>query len=446
MSVTVLIVDDDKLTRETLARSLTDGYRTITSGTGDEALRMIAADGIDVVLVDMCMPKMTGLALQEKINALEQRPVVIFITGHGTVESAVQAMKLGAYDYITKPVNLDRLVLLIEKSLENRKLKEENLFLKKKIRENFAPANLVGDSVAMQKITQQLLQVSATSVSVLIEGETGTGKELLANIVHYNSSRAAGPFIKVNCGAFVENLLESELFGHEKGAFTGAVAARKGRFELADHGTLFLDEIAELPLPSQVMLLRFLQEKTFERVGGSKTLQVDVRIIAATNKDFTELIRSGAFREDLFYRLCVVRVKVPPLRERKEDILPLVHHFIKHYSEIHNRPISGIDTELLDRMQSYHWPGNVRELMNCIESMVVTATKPWISPETIPDYLPCGCGPAEQKVMDEGVLAQTERQLIMETLQQTGRDKVKTARILGIGLRTLYRKIEKWRL
>lgn len=446
MSVTVLIVDDDKLTRETMARSLADGYHTMTSGSGDEALRMIAAGGVDVVLVDLCMPNMTGLALQEKINGLEQRPVVIFITGHGTVESAVLAMKLGAYDYITKPVNLDRLGLLIEKSLENRKLKEENLFLKKKIRENFAPTNLVGNSVVMQKIMQQLLQVSATSVSVLIEGETGTGKELLANIVHYNSSRAAGPFIKVNCGAFVENLLESELFGHEKGAFTGAVAARKGRFELADHGTLFLDEIAELPLPSQVMLLRFLQERTFERVGGSKTLKVDVRIIAATNKDFTELIRNGAFREDLFYRLCVVRVKVPPLRERKEDILPLIHHFIKYYSEIHNRPISGISTDMLDRMQSYHWPGNVRELMNCIESMVVTTTEPLISPETIPDYLPCGCSPSEQEAMDEGVLAQTERQLIMETLHQTGRDKAKTAKILGIGLRTLYRKIEKWHL
>lgn len=445
MNVSILIVDDDKLTRETLARSLADGYHTAMSGSGAEALGIIAAGGVDVALVDLCMPDMNGLILQENINKLENRPVVIFITGHGTVESAVKAMKLGAYDFITKPVNLDRLGLLIQKSLENRKLKEENLFLKKKIRENFVPTNLVGDSTVMKKILAQLHQVSSTNATVLIEGETGTGKELLANIVHYNSSRADGPFIKVNCGAFVENLLESELFGHEKGAFTGAVSSRKGRFELADGGTLFFDEIGELPLPSQVRLLRFLQEKTFERVGGSKTFNVDVRIIAATNKDLEEQIKKGNFREDLFYRLCVVRVKVPPLKDRKEDVDQLIHHFLDHYSEIHNRPITGLSQDILHRMKAHHWPGNVRELMNCVESMVVSSTSSMISLESIPDHLPCKCNLPGQNDHEAGLMAQTERQLIEETLQKTGGDKVEASKLLGIALRTLYRKLEKWK-
>ncbi len=445
MNVSILIVDDDKLTRETLARSLAEAYQTTTTGSGAEALAIISAGGIDVALVDLCMPDMDGLVLQENINKLENRPVVIFITGHGTVESAVQAMKLGAYDFITKPINLDRLGLLIQKSIENRNLQEENLFLKKKIKENYVPTNLIGNSTAMKKILEQLHQVSSTNATVLIEGETGTGKELLANIVHYNSNRAAGPFIKVNCGAFVENLLESELFGHEKGAFTGAITTRKGRFELADGGTLFFDEIGELPLPSQVRLLRFLQEKTFERVGGSKTFKVDVRIIAATNKALEEQIKVGDFREDLFYRLCVVRVKVPPLKEREEDIEQLIHHFLDHYSEIHNRPITGLSQDILDRMKTYPWPGNVRELMNCVESMVVSSTTAHISMESIPDHLPCRCNLPGHDGHETGLMAQTERQLIEETLQKTGGDKVETSKILGIALRTLYRKLEKWK-
>lgn len=445
MSTSILVVDDDKLTRETLSRSLADNYKTTTSGSGVEALEMISMGGIDIALVDLCMPDMSGLDLQKKINKLENRPVVIFITGHGTLESAVQAMKLGAYDFITKPINLDRLGLLIEKALENRKLREENLFLKKKIRENYDSTKVIGESAAMKKVLEQLQQVSTTNATVLIEGETGTGKELLANIVHYNSNLTTGPFIKVNCGAFVETLLESELFGHEKGAFTGAASARKGRFELAHGGTLFLDEIGELSLGSQVRLLRFLQEKTFERVGGTKTIKVDVRIIAATNRILGEMIKTGDFREDLFYRLCVVRVKVPPLRHRKEDIDQLVQHFLRHYCEIHNLRIKGLDQEVIECMKKYHWPGNIRELMNCVESMVVSTTDPTISVECIPDYIPCGTHELKGFKEGNGLLDQSERQLISETLEKTGGDKVEAAKILGIGLRTLYRKIEKWK-
>ena len=443
MNASILVVDDDKLTRETLARSLADSYDTATAGSGAEALERIIGGGIELVLVDLCMPDMGGLDLQDQINRLEEPPLVIFITGHGNVETAVVAMKQGACDFITKPVNLDRLGLLIEKSLETRNLRQENLLLKSRLRGNCAPAKPVSDSPAMQRIVAQLLQVATTHATVLIEGESGTGKELLANIVHYNSDRVAGPFIKVNCGGFVENLLASELFGHEKGAFTGAVATRKGRCELADKGTLFLDEVGELPLSAQVRLLRFLQDKTFERVGGNKTLKVDVRIIAATNKNLDEMVESGAFREDLFYRLCVVRVKIPPLRLRPEDIDPLIRHFLNHYGETHHRPLAGIDQEILAYMRSYPWPGNVRELMNCIESMVVTTTGPWITKDALPEHLLFKCRMQEQNALPEGALARSERQLIAETLQQTGGDKVATARILGIALRTLYRRLKE---
>ena len=443
MNKSILVVDDDKVTRETLARSLADAYDTTTAGNGVEALQRIMENDIDVALVDLCMPDMNGLALQEQINRMQNPPLIIFITGHGNVEAAVQAMKQGACDFITKPVNLGRLELLIEKALETRRLREENLLLKNRLREHCVPAKPVGDSPVMQRLVAQLLQVAPTQATVLIEGESGTGKELLANIAHYNSNSAAGPFIKVNCGGFVESLLESELFGHEKGAFTGAVATRKGRCELADKGTLFLAEVGELPLSAQVRLLRFLQEKTFERVGGNKTLHVDVRIIAATNKNLEELVKSGAFREDLFYRLCVVRVRIPPLRHRREDIDPLIRHFLKHFGETHHRPLSGIDPEILAHMRSYPWPGNVRELMNCIESMVVTATGAWISKEALPEHLLFKCRMQEQNTALEGALAKNERRLIAETLRQAGGNKVATARILGISLRTLYRRLEE---
>jgi two-component system, NtrC family, response regulator AtoC len=448
MEKQVLIVDDDKLSRETLARSLAGEYQCRTAANGREALEIITTGEIDIVLADLMMPEMGGLKMLEETGKMREPPVVIMITGHGTVESAVAAMKLGAYDYVTKPVNLERLALLLQKALETWQLRRENILLRNKLRENYAPTRMIGKSPAMAKILEQLERVAATATTVLIEGESGTGKELIANHLHFNSPRAAGPFIKINCAAFVDNLLESELFGHERGAFTGAVAAKKGRFELADGGTLFLDEIGDLPATAQARLLRFLQEKTFERVGGVKTFKVDIRLVSATNRNLEEMVARGEFREDLFYRLCVVRLKTPPLRERKEDLPALIDHFLAHYSETHNRPISGLDRAARDFLLNHPWPGNVRELMNCLECMVVSAARPRLGLPDIPEHLRRLPPPYPDPggVEADGLLAQNEKQLIAAALRQTGMNKVAAAKLLGIGLRTLYRKIDKWNL
>lgn len=440
---TILIVDDDKMTRQTLSLALQDSYQTILAKDGKTALTVLREEEIDVVLSDLFMPGMNGIELLEEINRLPEKPPVIFITGQGTVETAVQAMKLGAYDYVTKPVNIDRLCLTIEKTLETKRLKEENILLKEKIKENFPDLSLIGESPAMQKIKELAGQVAATSATVLIEGESGTGKELITNIIHYNSPVAHGPFIKVNCAAFAEGVLESELFGHEKGAFTGAVAAKKGRFELADNGTLFLDEIGEMPAAIQVKLLRFLQEQTFERVGGTKTLKVRVRIISATNRNLAEMIRSGTFREDLYYRLRVVKIEMPPLRERREDIPALVASFVRKFSHLHAKPISRVADEVMQLILHYHWPGNIRELMNCIESSVVMTRDETITIDSIPEYLTY-TGNGGEPESKEGMLQEMERQLISEVLQKTAGDKVRAAKMLGIGLRTLYRKLDRW--
>ncbi len=446
MTASLLIVDDDKLTRETLASALAGGYHTTTAKSGREALELLESEKIDMVLSDLNMPDVDGLALLEKINQMKTRPTVIFITGHASVESAVRAMKLGAYDYITKPVNLDRLTLLLEKALENRNLKEENERLRNDLRDHHKRIHMVGQSQIMKNILEEVAQVATTDASVLIEGESGTGKELIASLIHYHSQRASAPFIKVNCAAFAEGVLESELFGHERGAFTGAVSARKGRFELAHGGTLFLDEIGDLPLAAQIKLLRFLQERTFERVGGSKTFKVDVRVISATHRNLEELVRTGAFREDLHYRLRVVRVKVPALRERPEDIEPLIMHFLRHFSEIHHRPLEEISDEVLQVMKAHKWPGNVRELMNCVESMVVMTKGNVVTMDSIPDHLHYICETMQTESMGAGILADLEKQAIVEALRKTFGNKVEASKLLGIGLRTLYRKIDKLQL
>ena len=446
MSASLLIVDDDKLTRDTLADALADDYRTYTAANGEAALSMLQAGDFDVVLSDLMMPGLSGLELMEKISQLANRPEVIFITGHATVESAVEAMKLGAADYITKPVRLDRLCMLLQKTLETRRLREENTRLKSRIREDNARVGLVGASPVLMKALDHARQVADTDASVLIEGESGTGKEAIANFIHYQSHRCAAPFIKVNCAAFAEGLLESELFGHERGAFTGAVATKKGRFELADGGTLFLDEVGDLPAAAQVKLLRFLQEKAFERVGGNKTYKVDVRIVAATNRNLRDLVRDGAFREDLYYRLRVVSILAPPLRERNEDIAPLVRHFLRHFGDIHSRPVVAITNEALTAIKTHAWPGNVRELMHCVESMVVMARGDTLTPADLPEYLVFDEASGPPANADSGIMAQMERQAIADALRQTNGNKVDAARLLGIGLRTLYRKIEKWRL
>ncbi len=441
----VLIVDDDMMTRQTLSMALEDDYVTLTATDGLNALEVLEKEDVDVVLSDLDMPGLNGIELLEKINSMGNTVPVIVITGQGTIETAVQAMKLGAYDYVTKPVNLDRLALLIEKTLENKRLKEENKLLREKIQESYPDLNVIGRSPAIKKCQELALQVAATKATVLIEGESGTGKELITNLIHYNSPVAHGPLIKVNCSAFAEGVLESELFGHEKGAFTGAVSTKKGRFELAHGGTLFLDEVGEMPPSIQVKLLRFLQERTFERVGGTKTIKVDVRIISATNKDLAELVKQGKFRDDLFYRLRVVKIKMPPLRERKEDLEDLVTSFIARFSHLHGKPMVGISEDAMELIRAYDWPGNVRELMNCIESAVVMAKGDVITVESIPEYLTYK-GPDVEMNSKVGLLHELERKAIIDTLNTTRGDKVKAAKILGIGLRTLYRKIEKYGL
>ena len=440
----VLIVDDDNMTLQTLSMALEDDYDTLTATNGLNALKTLAREDIDVILSDLDMPGLNGIELLAKINEMDEPVPVIVISGQGNIEAAVEAMKLGACDYVSKPVNLDRLALLIEKTLENKRLKEENKLLKQQIREHGPDLNMIGHSEALNKCKDLALQVASTKATVLIEGESGTGKELITNIIHYNSPVAHGPLIKVNCSAFSEGVLESELFGHEKGAFTGAVATKKGRFELANGGTLFLDEAGEMPPSIQVKLLRFLQEKTFERVGGTKTMKVDVRIISATNKNLGELVKEGTFRDDLFYRLRVVKIEIPPLRDRKEDLDELVSGFIEKYSHLHGKPITGIEDDALDLIRGYNWPGNVRELMNCIESAVVMVHGDVITVEEIPEYLTFKtAGPGGSK---EGLLHELERKAIIDTLNSTRGEKVKAAKILGIGLRTLYRKLDKYEL
>ena len=443
---TVLIVDDDKITRQTLSMALEDEYSSIiTAEGGKQALALLEKENIDVILSDLDMPGMDGIDLLTRINQLQDPPPVIFITGQGTIETAVKAMKLGASDYVSKPVNVDRLVLLINKTLENKRLKEENIQLKERIRESSPDLTMIAQSDAMKKITDLALQVASSKATVLIEGEGGTGKEVITNLIHYNSAVADGPFVKVNCSAFAEGVLESELFGHEKGAFTGAVSAKKGRFELADGGTLFLDEIGDMPASIQVKLLRFLQEREFERVGGTRTLRVDVRIISATNKNLEELVKKGTFRDDLYYRLRVVKIEVPPLRRRKEDIAPLAESFLRKYADFHGKPVQGISDEAMEMLISYDWPGNVRELTNCIESAVVMTRKDSIDIDGIPEYITYKTVDADID-MDGGLLQEMELQTIRQVLDETGGDKTRAAKKLGIGLRTLYRKIEKYNL
>ncbi|WP_410346530.1 sigma-54-dependent transcriptional regulator [Thioalkalivibrio sp.] len=442
----ILIVDDDRMTRETLSRALSDSYATLTAGSGEEALELLQSEPVSIVLADLVMPGMNGMELLEAINKLEYRPMVILITGQGTVDSAVEAMKLGAYDYLPKPINIDRLDVLILKALEALKLRDENLQLKRKFAERYSDVAIVGQSPEIRQLLAQVEQVASTNATVLIEGESGTGKEMIANIIHFNSDRALGPFVKVNCAAFSEGVVESELFGHERGSFTGALATKKGRFELADGGTLLIDEVGDLPPSVQVKILRFLQERTFQRVGGHRDLKVDVRIVSATNRKLEELVAEGSFREDLYYRLCVVRLKIPPLRERRQDIDIMCEHFLRHYSETHNRDIDGISDEVRELMRKHSWPGNVRELMNCVESMVVTATGRLITLDNLPEHLLSKCAAMQIEPETGGTLAAMERQMIAETLEHTGGDKPEAARILGIGLRTLYRKIERWGL
>ena len=448
----VLIMDDEERERKRIEDHLTrKGYDTQGTGTVPEAVDALQRDRFDVFLTDCNIPGVDALRTSEEARKINPDLAVIIMTAFGTIETAVKAIKAGAYDYLPKPVDLDQLVMLIERVSERRDLIRENAELKERLIERYKFDEIVSTSHAMEEVLNMAGRVAKSNATVLLRGESGTGKELVAKAIHYQSPRAGYPLVKVNCAALPETLLESELFGHEKGAFTGATARRTGRFEAADKGTLFLDEIGELTPGMQVKLLRVLQEHEFERLGGNQTIKADVRVIAATNRDIEKSIREGAFREDLYYRLNVVSILIPPLRDRKEDIPSLLDHFIKKYGDENGKQFSGISAEVRDLLLRYTYPGNVRELENIIERAVVLAHKDIITTTDLP--LPVRTLMNERKTSVQqlkGSLKDTldtlERGLILDALKDSGGIQTRAAEKLGISERVLRYKIGKYRV
>ena len=443
---TLLVADDDPGLRESLERTLTrEGYRVVLASDGRAALERVQAGGVDLIVTDLRMPGLTGLELLRAAKAIMPDVDVILLTAFGTVEEAVKAMKDGAYDFLTKPFRREQLIKLVDKALERRDLIEQNKELKKQLEDIRAKGQMIGSSPAYRRMLSLVEQVADSSATILIQGESGAGKELVARTIHERSGRRAGPFVAVNCAALPETLLESELFGYEKGAFTGAAGRKEGRFELANTGTLFLDEVAELSRVTQPKILRVLQEGEFERLGGTRTLQVDVRIVAATNQDLAEMVKEKRFREDLYYRLNVITVRVPPLRERHEDIRLLAQHYLRVYAAKNGRKLESFSNEALERLESYKWPGNVRELENLIERTVLLARKDRIDAEDLPEEVAGVKRPPRDAILElvGTPLAEIEQRLLDETLRITGGNKTQAAKLLGIDVRTVARKLER---
>jgi DNA-binding NtrC family response regulator len=439
-SARILIVDDEAVVRESLGDWFRDeGYDVDTAESAKVALEKMAHASWDIFLLDVRMPGIDGLELQRKLKEAQPEATVIIMTAYASVESAVEAMKQGAYDYIIKPFNPDDLQHTIQKAVERKKLVSENKQLRTNIDELNLLHEIVGTSAATRRLLEQVAMVSASDTTVLIRGESGTGKELIARALHANSARRYMPIVVVNCGALSEGVIESELFGHEKGAFTGAQYRRKGKFEMADGGTLFLDEIGDIGLKTQVDLLRVLEEKKIFRVGGNSEIPVNFRLIAATNKNLETLNAEGKFREDLYYRINVFSITIPPLRERREDIQLLADHFLKKFSRSMNRPTTVISAEAQEVLTNYDWPGNVRELQNAIERAVLVCKPPKIEPSDLPLKINhASDGPAGRS------LAEIERQYIKRTLEETGWNIYRAARLLEIDRVTLYNKIKKY--
>ena len=444
---TILIVDDERHTREGLARALRGDYAVAEAENGQRALEWLETHAADVILTDLRMPHMDGLQLLARLLGREPKPIVIMLTAYGNVETAVEAMKRGAYDFLAKPVNLDRLELLLTRALAERQLGVENFFFCAQLDSKYGFANIIGTSPAMQAVFDTIRHVAPTKATVLIQGESGTGKELVARALHQASPRREGPFVPVHCAALAPTLLESELFGHEKGAFTGAVERRRGRFEMADGGTLFLDEIGEIEPSLQVKILRVLEERAFERVGGSETVTVNVRLVAATNKDLRQLVADGKFREDLFYRLFVVNLTLPPLRERDGDIVLLTQHYLKTLAAENGKSVPTLTAEAMDALTAYSWPGNVRELRNVIERMVVLNSTGKLNLDDVPATVRQGAHDSGRDATRAGrVLRDAERQLIEDALRQHRGNRTKAAQHLGISRRTLHRKLNEFGL
>jgi DNA-binding NtrC family response regulator len=441
----ILIAEDDPRVGESLQLLLEKkGHETILAPNGKEALQRFRHGIVDLVITDLVMPKMDGIELLEAIKGLRPETEVIVITAQGTIEKAVQAMKSGAFDFIEKPINPRVIALLVERALEKQTLILQNRELRSRLEDKFHFRNVIGRSEKMVKIFELIRHIAPYDSSVLIIGESGTGKELIANAIHYNSPRASMAFIKVSCASLSEGIIESELFGHEKGAFTGAIVSRKGRFELAHQGTLFLDEVEDIPPATQIKLLRVLQEGEFERAGGNKTLRVNIRIIAASNRDLQEAVKEGRFREDLYYRLNVVNIRLPPLRDRKDDIPFLVNFFIEKYNQKYRMKVKGISQKAMNLLTDYEWTGNVRELENTLESILVINSPEVIDVQHLPQEM------REFKQRPEAILIkigtpleEVEREVLIQTLRATKGNKRKAAQLLGINVRTIHRKMEE---
>ena len=443
----VLVVEDDAAARVGLGQLLKGwGYTVESARDGHEALEKVTAFQPAIVLSDLVMPRMGGLELLRALRQQGEQVTTVILTAQGTVETAVEAIKDGAYDYLTKPVDLHRLKILLAKIGERNETLKEVQVLRRQLREQGTFGPIIGNSPEMRKLYQVIEQAAPTSASVLISGESGTGKELVAQTLHRLSPRASAPYVPINCAAIPETLLESELFGHEKGAFTGAIDRRAGCFELADRGTLFLDEIAEMTPPTQVKLLRVLQERTFRRLGGRNEQTVDIRIIAATNADPPEAVRQGRLREDLFYRLNVFAIRLPPLRERKQDLPLLIQSFIAEFNARNKRTVAAVDDAAMRILESYSWPGNVRELRNVIERATIVAEGRFIQAADLPPLTAGGHGPASAAAFTPGTtVEEAERQLILATLQHTSNNKTHAAAMLGISLKTLHNKLNRFK-
>ncbi|MGQ9776131.1 MAG: sigma-54-dependent transcriptional regulator [Thermodesulfobacteriota bacterium] len=452
----ILVADDEKSMREFLEIMLRkEGYHVTLASNGEEAIKWAEKDIFDLALLDIRMPRVDGLSALKKIKALSPETVVIVITAYASADTAIRAMKEGAYEYITKPFKVDEIKLIIRNALEKKNLEKENLLLKKVVRDRYHFGNIIGQSPKMLEVYDLLEKVAPTKTNILITGESGTGKELVAKAIHYNSPRRDKPFVTLNCGAIPESLIESELFGHMKGAFTDAISTKKGLFEVADEGTIFLDEISELPLMMQVKLLRVIQDKEFKRVGGTEDIRVDVRIISATNKDLEDAVREKRFREDLFYRLNVIQIRLPPLRERKEDIPLLAHHFLKKYSEELGKSITSISPDALRCLMNYEFPGNVRELQNIIERAVALETTSELTWQNLGSYLeeqlPGKKGIFDIEIPEEGidlekVVADIEKRLLLKALDRAKGIKKKAAELLHINFRSMRYRLEKYGL
>jgi two-component system, NtrC family, response regulator AtoC len=451
---TILIVDDEKHTRDGLRRLLENDYDVYVAGDITSAMNVLEREHVDLILTDLRLGPEDGMQLIERALKMPDPPICIMMTAYGSVDTAVEAMKRGAYDFVTKPLNLDKVELLISRALRDRKLVEENRTLRQQVDERYGLENIIGESPALHEVLNTIRQVAPSNANVLIEGESGTGKELAAHAIHNLSRRNKAKFVAVHCAALSPTLLESELFGHEKGAFTGAHERRIGRFEQASGGTIFLDEVAEIPLATQVKLLRVIsEERTFERVGGNQTLRADVRLIAATNKNLEQLVKEGKFRDDLYFRLNVVRIVMPPLRDRKDDIPLLVRTFLRQFSKANDKEVVDVTPEAMNALLTYNWPGNVRELRTAIEHGVVMATGSKITVRDLPPSLRQAAGAtlprgiSAAKAFGEKSspldLHETERKLILQALATTNGNVTAAAKKLGISRRTLHRKINE---